>query len=418
MKLNTKTTFIYLIFTGLILMLGGYFTIQSLDKRTKQFILERIEHNERKIIHALENENEFKSRNPFLKIEELSFLEMKDTSFYKDTLIVHHSTEEKFHFKAKISFKNINGTLYKIQILKSTQEFQDMKKLIINLLIILFIVIFALTAIFNILLSNFLWQPFYKVVNHMKKYSLQKNVGLNIKTNTTEFKELEQFYKLLLMQIERDYINLKEYTENMAHEIQTPLAIIRNKALRLIENNDLSEVQLEKIKTIYEEIDSLSKLSQTLNLITKIENSEFKNIQTIVTKEYIESHLTKLEEIASLKDLTLHADLDPKQKLAIDPFLFEIILKNLLKNAIRYTEPNQQIQIISKNDILRFENPGKELENGSENIFKRFYRGDNTKSIGLGLAIVKKICDLNQMEISYRYKEGKHIIELQLDAGL
>ncbi|NIR50453.1 HAMP domain-containing histidine kinase, partial [candidate division KSB1 bacterium] len=84
------------------------------------------------------------------------------------------------------------------------------------------------------------------------------------------------------------------------------------------------------IKTIYEETNHLSRLGNTLNLITKIENGEFDDIRQITTKPVIEKHAEAISELARLKSLSIECDLAEYHYLMIDPYLLDIVLKNLL----------------------------------------------------------------------------------------
>jgi signal transduction histidine kinase len=69
-----------------------------------------------------------------------------------------------------------------------------------------------------------------------------------------------------------DYKNLKKFSENALHELQTPLAIIRAKTVILLEGNRLPNDQLEKIQTEYQNVNRLSKINSNLLLLTKIES--------------------------------------------------------------------------------------------------------------------------------------------------
>ena len=80
-----------------------------------------------------------------------------------------------------------------------------------------------------------------------------------VNTSTLEFNKMQDLFHDMIYRIEDDYKRLKEYTEHMAHEIQTPLTIIRNKTENLISDNSVMDKQSENVKIIYEETNHLSK---------------------------------------------------------------------------------------------------------------------------------------------------------------
>ena len=93
--------------------------------------------------------------------------------------------------------------------------------------------------------------------------------------------------------------------------------------------------------------------------------------------------------------------------------LADILISNLISNAIKHNIQNGNINITYFRDILIFSNSGNELKQDPENLFNRFKKASTLKdSLGLGLAIVKKICEANGWQISYSYQENVHQISV------
>jgi len=236
-------------------------------------------------------------------------------------------------------------------------------------------------------------------------------------TSTEEFTRMQDLFSSMLNRIEEDFRNLKEYTENMAHEIQTPLAVVRTKLENLMGDEPVMDQYGTEIKILWDETNHLSKLSNTLNLFTKIENHEFENREDIFTEPVIEKHVTQLQEFVALKSLAITIDLSPDHTIHIDPFLLDILLKNLIWNAIRYAEPAGPIRIQTDNTQLVISNYGAPLDFPPEKLFERFYRkSESSEALGLGLALVKKICDLNRLAIHYHYSAGQHFFTISRGA--
>ncbi|MCK5344260.1 MAG: HAMP domain-containing histidine kinase, partial [Candidatus Heimdallarchaeota archaeon] len=275
-------------------------------------------------------------------------------------------------FRKKTIVFEEQGTFYQLVITKSLQDFYRLKNDIFGALIPAFIILAVAIILFNSLLSGSLFKPFNKILSQMRTYKVGSGAGIkSVNTTTTEFRKMQQLYHEMVDRIENDYRNLKEYTEDMAHEIQTPLTVIRNKTENLIADEALMKQHASTIKIIYDETNHISKLGNTLNLLTKIENQEFSKIERIPTYAVIEKHIESISEVARLKSLNIERELSEQHILFIDPFLLDIVLKNLLRNALRYGNLDGPITIKTTADSFSVSNYGPALEEMPEKIFER-----------------------------------------------
>jgi signal transduction histidine kinase len=213
--------------------------------------------------------------------------------------------------------------------------------------------------------------------------------------------------------MEHDFKNMKEFTENISHEIQTPLAVIKAKIEMLLKSGTLAESQYKAINAVYQSTSRLSKLSKTLGLISKINNQEFVNKEHILLQPFVANILFNFKELAELKAVKTTAQLDDTAHLYIDAYLLDVLLSNLLKNALSHNFSNGAINIVLKPHQITLSNTGCPLNFPPEQIFDRFRRNaDKPNSLGLGLAIVRKICDMNQIDIRYYYQQDRHVFDL------
>ena len=322
--------------------------------------------------------------------------------------------EENQLHRQKLCVIKANEMYFLVGMVVNINDFTKLQRDIANRILPSFIILALTIILFSTLMSGFLFNPFHRILSQMHRYKVGKGVHVKeIKTSTLEFSKLQYLFKGMVKRIETDYSNLKEYTENMAHEIQTPLAIIRSKAERLIADEEVMSEHKESVQAIYHEANHLSKLGTTLNLLTKIENGEYTNSVNLTTQDTILKHVDSIKELVELKSLTIETDLDSEHQFLIDPFLFDIILKNLLRNSLRYSTNEGPIKIITTSNELIISNYGKKLQVDEQRIFERFYSSDNSnQSLGLGLALVKRICDLNQLKISYAYSDNQHFFKI------
>jgi signal transduction histidine kinase len=115
-----------------------------------------------------------------------------------------------------------------------------------------------------------------------------------------------------------------------------------------------------------------------------------------------------------MKALTLHADIEEKVYLPLHPSLAELMLNNLISNAIRHNYvQGGTIDLVLNKAGLVISNTGKEPETPTSELFSRFKKGNpGSDSIGIGLAIVRQICELHDLDIVYEYRYGRHILAI------
>jgi signal transduction histidine kinase len=414
-KLLSKTTFFYLVFTFLAFFLSAVFLIRDAEDFINEELEHRYNYTERKIRRHLGDEPSSLKIPRNAVLSQLAFTPEPATNpVYSDTLIFNSEIEEMQLYRKKTIIFEEKGVYYKLAITKSLQDFYRLKNDIFGALIPAFVILAIAIILFSSFLSGSLFKPFNKILLQMRTYKVGSEAGFkSVRTTTSEFKKMQQLYHEMVGRIEHDYRNLKEYTENMAHEIQTPLTVIRNKTESLIADEAIMNQHASTVKIIYDETNHISKLGNTLNLLTKIENQEFHNAEHISTRAVIKKHLESISEVARLKSLTIEKELSEKHVLFIDPFLLDIMFKNLLRNALRYGSQDGPIRIKTADDSFSLSNYGSPLEEGHERLFERFFRENGTRtSQGLGLSLVKKICDLNNLTISYMYEDNQHLFTI------
>jgi signal transduction histidine kinase len=417
-KLLSKTTFIYLIFTFIAFFSSAFFLTREADEFIYNYLERRFKRVEDRIQRHIEADKPPGEASSSAKVSLLADIPPADTyPVYSDTLIYSAEADEMQYYRQKTTILIVNGDHYKAVITKPVDDFLKLRDDIFGSLIPAFILLAGGIVLFNYLLSGYFFRPFNKILGLMKTYSVGQKTNIEkIETSTVEFKKMQDLFHQMIERIEYDYRHLKEYTENMSHEIQTPLTVIRNKTENLIADESVMQRHSETVKAIYDETNHLTKLGNTLNLLTRIENGEFNNAIDIASRPIIEKHVGAVSELAALKSLSIETALADEHRLLIDPFLLDIVLKNLLRNAISYGTPEGPIRIQTTAETLSISNYGPALDIPEEKLFERFYRNHQQQtSLGLGLSLVKKICELNDLRIEYRYREGQHIFTIQPD---
>ena len=193
----------------------------------------------------------------------------------------------------------------------------------------------------------------------------------------------------------------RQLTNNINHELKTPVASIQVCLETLLSGITLSEEKRQElIERCYTQNERLRRLLNDVSLITRMEDgSTLINRERVVINNIIDEVAEELEMLPEEERLTLHLDFNDEVVVDGNPLLIGSIFRNLTENAIAYSEgKNIYISLLENNDKrcrIRFEDDGKGVEhNQLTRLFERFYRVDKGRSrqkggTGLGLAIVK-----------------------------
>jgi len=257
------------------------------------------------------------------------------------------------------------------------------------------------------------WSNFFTSLKKIEKYDIKSISKISFQeTEIEEFEKLNKVLSTMVNRIQQDYRNLKELTANTSHEIQTPLAIIKSKAEMLLQSENLSEQEMEDVYSILNTSDRLSKLSQSLLLITKIENDQFEDSESVDVKNVIEKHMKNFELLLQGSELQLTSSIISGQVI-MNPVLLDILVLNLIKNAVIHSPSKAKINVIYAPPFFTVINDGVPLPFPSDQIFNRFARGStNQNSVGLGLEIVKKITNYYSIAIIYNYTNMQHYFKV------
>jgi hypothetical protein len=396
---KTSKTFLL---TGFVLAFLSSVVLYFYTKHLlKNEVEEALYSTEARVTDALKEQQTVYSLSPVTEIKIVNTLKNK---VLKDTIIYDPSQDEMELFRELSTFKNINGTNYQITVRNLVVESDNF--LFANALSnsIIFILAFLFLFYFNTKRNLKLWNPFFMNLEQMKRFSLTSKEPLKlVESDVLEFSELKNEIILLTNKVKTDYENLKQFTENISHETQTPLAIIQAKIDNLINKYKINDKQFSQVTSIQKEIQRLKQLNKKITILTKIDNNQFRNIENI--------YLTVLinEKIESFKEMQFINLFHTTESALMDSFLAEILINNSISNAIKHSEKESKITILTNVSKLTISNFGEKALINPENLFVRFYKESNDlKSTGLGLAIVKKICDFYGFKLSYQHKEQKH----------
>lgn len=204
----------------------------------------------------------------------------------------------------------------------------------------------------------------------------------------------------------------RQLTNNINHELKTPVASIQVCLETLLSGISLSdEKRQELIGRCYMHNERLRRLLNDVSLITRMEDgSALISKEPVVINDIIHEVDKELEVMPDDERLTLHTHFSEKVVVEGNLSLIGSIFRNLTENAIAYSEgKNIYISLLENNDEMcriRFEDDGKGVQDKQlPRLFERFYRVDKGRSrqkggTGLGLAIVKHAVQFHEGSIT------------------
>ncbi|NAW51522.1 sensor histidine kinase [Elizabethkingia argentiflava] len=287
------------------------------------------------------------------------------------------------------------------------------------------IAILAITTIFffimivlgflhlNKKLSGRVWEPFRDSLEKLKKFNLNHHHQINfIQTDTMEFEELNESLRKLIDHSVSVFNGQKEFTENASHELQTPLAIIKNKLNILLQSKNLTDEHYEIVEEINVALMRSSRINKNLLLLANIKNSQF-DIVDLYIGEQVHKSINHLEEHIAQKNMAFSYNIQNNIRCKGNICLTEVLINNLLINALKYTHSSGEMMVELTHHDLRIKNSGFEGLN-PHLIFKRFSRFSSDKGgSGLGLAIIKEICRFQDWKIIYIFENNFHIFKVK-----
>lgn len=414
MKLIQKFTLWYLVITFVVLIIGGllsYYSIKSeVDHEQVKYLRKNIDFTIRELNRGVIPDSLSQNR---MEINELAMSTPKTKLLVTDTLVYTRYLRRK-EPQLKVSTSQIiGGHHFYISTYGAIVDTRDITTAVVKSISTIFLIMLVVTGLVSILISRKVLLPFNRTLKAMQEFRLQQKKPLRLmETKTTEFKKLNNFLSLMTNKALKDYQTLKEFTENASHEMQTPLAIIMGK-LELLLESEIDDEQAKLIVSAHDAVEKLSKVGQSLTLITKLDNREFESQETVDFSKVLNDSLFAFQELIEMKSLSLEKDIADNVKVKIHPLLSNILLNNLIGNAIRHNIKDGIIRVKLTSTQLEISNSGDPLNFPAEKMFNRFIKNNQSnESVGLGLAIVKQICEQSNIDISYDYRDSMHILRL------
>ena len=368
------------------------------------------------------NEQIFERYKPIIKmVSGKKFYFDKD--FHKNLLDMNYEL-----FESKEEIKNILSNNKKMIFARSNKHNETFKIFEIDGKIYLFFEKFDTQILIKDLESQNLTNSFYTIfvfvsllvvitilyINTLKKLLPLKELKdkvINFGDEKFDFELLNSSSKdevtLLANEFKKSAQKLKNIKEsrnifirNIMHELKTP--ITKGKFLLQLEKSDEN---IEKLKMVFNRLESL------INEFATIEELISQNRVLEKKSYFLEDLLDNAKDILMIDDNCVKNSYE-NIKLNVNFKLFSIAIKNLIDNAIKYSN-DKKVEVLTQNEDILFVNSGKKLEGDFEKYLEPFYSKSSNESFGLGLYIVFNILKANGYNLLYKYEDSKNIFTIK-----
>ena len=281
--------------------------------------------------------------------------------------------------------------------------------------IIAFILVVTIGGMCTYFVVNNALIPIVELNKNIKKINEDNlNSNLSIKGANDEIKELTISFNKMIAKLENAFASQKRFNSSVAHELKTPLAVIKTNIDVLKSSNCKSLEEYDKTLAVVEKsILKMNLIIETLLDIIRQENAPLNEIVSI--DEILEDIVDDLSIIANKKNIKLKLNsYNIKNKIKGNEIMLYRAFYNVIENAIKYNKINGSIDILCYQDLNTIE--VKVIDTGSgikeedyDEIFKPFYRCEGINSyskngVGLGLSLTQSVIKLHGGEIKVKSK--------------
>ncbi|NTW54961.1 MAG: HAMP domain-containing protein [Chlorobaculum sp.] len=286
-----------------------------------------------------------------------------------------------------------------------------------NIMIVSFPVIILFLFILTRAIAGRSIRPIEEVISTAETLT-QENFGQRIPLP----RQHDELYRLsatineLLDRLQEAFEREKHFTADASHELRTPLAVVKGTLDVLVRKPRAVEHYEEKIRYCLDELQRMSRLIDQLLILARYEQGAVKlHIAPIELSAAIESVIARLGSLASDKQISFERERLEEGQVSVDPFMLDMILENILSNAIKFSPAGSSIEIdVARQSgllVCTIADHGPGIpEDKLQRVFDRFYRVDESRSsgtggFGLGLSIVKKLSDIQHIGVSVTSRE-------------
>ena len=280
--------------------------------------------------------------------------------------------------------------------------------ILVNLVMIFLVVFYAM------LLSRTLLMPIKLISQRLASVDEKFLKPIDGAEIPSEFSPLSNSINRLLERIETFILYQKELFIGIAHELKTPLAVMKTKnEVTLIKPRE-SEKYIEALKNNNDSIDNMNKMISSILEIGRQEGAQFEAPEQTDMIAYLKELCVNFTILARTASKDVELNLSPeKLDISVQKSLFMHVIQNFVQNAIKFSPDGEKILIESEisdgNFIVRVANKGEPL-NEEIDYFAPFKRYGGKPGAGLGLFLAKNAAQAMGAQVDLKNDQSRHLI--------
>jgi signal transduction histidine kinase len=303
----------------------------------------------------------------------------------------------------------VDGQKYLLEIGKSLTSIQTARKNIYKVILAFLGIIIIVTFLTDLQYTRLLLRPLGKITNKLKGISDPSSFDITpVETTTSDFYSLDHALRELMKNISELFNKEKEITDNVSHELLTPVSVLRSKLENLLLCKDIEPDISVKIEESLITLHRLQNLVNSLLLIARIESRQYLREDTFYVNQILREIIGEINPVAEDKSITLKEDLehDFQFKEANRSLIFSMFY-NIVNNAVKNTSSGgtvivKSLYLHNRFDVIISDNGRGMSAEKIDKIFSRFKSkmGSQEDGTGIGLAIAHSIADFHKIIIS------------------
>ena len=250
-----------------------------------------------------------------------------------------------------------------------------------------------------------------------------------------ELRPLTESMTQMLARLEGSFEQQRQFLGNAAHELKTPVAVLKSTLQSLLQRSRSSEEYRAGLQAALQDMDRLEQLLQWMLRLARAEqwahNPERRALDVIDINATCEEAVERIRSLAQSRNTAIQLATNGPVPFRADPEDLQLVWTNLLENAVRYSPEGASVEVAVHHDREKaqiiFQDHGVGISAADlPRIFDRFYRGDPSRTratggFGLGLAIAKALVEAYGGTISAESTPGKGTrmtVELRRDSTI
>jgi signal transduction histidine kinase len=252
MKLLSRYNRVNFVLTISVLLLTGIIYYQAISYILNHQVDKDITIEKEEIFNYIKQNNKLPPAVDY-KDQQVIYTNVKENvkRHYIDTGFYNKKEHDYESGRALITSVLVNGATYKLVIIESKVETEDLIQIIFFITIGVILFLLLILFISNRFILTRIWQPFYVILHQLRLFNLTDNTDIHPgNSSIDEFKELNSAVINMASRVKTDYKDLKIFTENASHELLTPIAVINSKLDSLIQTGSFNSVQSKLLNDV------------------------------------------------------------------------------------------------------------------------------------------------------------------------